>query len=413
MSEITNAIRQLCEEKNLSYEVVLETIESALSAAYRKDFGSKNQNIKVIFYPETGDSEVYDVKAVVEDLPEDEVVVVEEEDERPKKSKKEDTSDLIVETKEGEMEKRRFNPKTEIQLQDARLLKEDAEIGEEIRVKLPTPEEYGRMAAQTAKQVIVQKIREAERNMVMREFKEREHEVVSGIVQRQEARLVLVDLGKSTGILPNEEQIPGEQYRPGARIKVYVKEVRDGVRGPEILLSRVSEEIVRKIFTNEIPEIANGLIELKAVAREAGFRSKVAVWAANESLDPIGSCVGQRGARIQTIISELGGEKVDIIEYNEDPAKYIAHALAPAKVADVQVYFENHKAVVTVNEDQQSLAIGRSGQNVRLAARLTGWNIDVVGKATPIVAKKLSEEASLDNSEEEFIQNNTEDTKIT
>lgn len=360
MSEITNAIRQLCEEKGLSYEVVLEALETALAAAYRKDFGSKNQNIKVKYNPETGSSEVFDVKIVVENLPEG------------KEPAEEDN------LKEGGEEERKFNAKNEIELRDALLLKKDAKIGDEIRIKLEPPSEYGRMAAQTAKQVIIQKIREAERNMILSEFKDKEGEVLTGVVQRQEGWMVLVDLGKTAGILPREEQIRTESYKPGARIKVYVKEVREGSRGPEIILSRTSEEILRKIFSTEIPEIANDLIELKNVAREAGARSKVAVLATAENIDPIGSCVGQRGSRIQTIIQELGGEKVDIIEYEEDPAKFIANALSPAKITSIKIDEDAHKAIVYVSSDQQSLAIGRGGQNVRLAARLTGWNIDVV-----------------------------------
>jgi len=236
------------------------------------------------------------------------------------------------------------------------------------------------MAAQTAKQVIIQRLREAERDMIFNEFKEKEKEVVSGVVQRREGRVVLIDLGKTAGVLPAEEQIYGEQYRPGERIKVYVKEVRVGSKGPEVILSRVSEEILKKVFYLEIPEISNGLVELKSVAREAGARSKVAVAAVSENIDPIGSCVGQRGARIQTIINELGGEKVDIIQYDEDPRKFIANALSPAKILNIDIKEKEREATVTVAPDQLSLAIGKGGQNVRLAARLTGWNIDIVEK---------------------------------
>jgi N utilization substance protein A len=234
------------------------------------------------------------------------------------------------------------------------------------------------MAAQTAKQVIIQKLREMERDMIFGEFKGKEREVVSGIVQRREGRFVFVDLGKAIGLLPAEEQVYGERYNPNDRLKVYIKEVREGHKGPEIILSRRSEEILRKVFYLEIPEIANGLVEIKSVAREAGSRSKVAIWTEAENVDPVGSCVGQRGSRVQTIISELGGEKIDIIEYDEDQAKFIANALAPAKVMSIELNEAEHKATVKVSPDKLSLAIGKAGQNVRLAARLTGWKIDII-----------------------------------
>jgi len=401
MSEITNAIKQICEEKGLSYDAVLTTIESALAAAYRKDFGRKNQNIVVEFDPETSKSKVFDVKTVVEDLPEEEVEeeeVLEEEKKESKVKKKKDSENKkkeeeikvpiekdkeveklsLAETAENEEEERRFNTKTDIQISDAKLIKKTAKVGDEIKMKLEIPEAYGRMAAQTAKQVIIQRLREAERDMVFNDFKDKEREVVSGVIQRREGRLVLVDLGKAVGVLPPEEQIYGERYNPGERIKVYVKEVSLKAKGPEILLSRTSVEILKKVFYLEIPEISNGLIEIKGAAREAGSRSKVAVFTDSDNVDPIGSCVGQRGARIQTIISELGGEKVDIIEYDEDPVKYIANALSPAKIINIKTNEEERTAKVMVNPDQFSLAIGKGGQNARLAAKLTGWKIDIV-----------------------------------
>lgn len=390
MSEILKAIKQICEEKGLSYEAVIETVESALAAAYRKDYGKKNQNIKVEFDPETGKSKVYDVKTVVEDMPEEEMLAEGEEEIEAAPTK---TAD--IEGEEGE-EKRRFNPKTEMQITDAKLVKKTVKIGDEIKMKLEVPESYGRMAAQTAKQVIIQRLREAEREMVFADFKDKEHEVVSGIVQRREGRVVLVDLGKSVGVLPSEEQIPGERYNAGDRIKVYVKEVSSRAKGPEIVLSRTSDEILKKVFYLEIPEISNGLIEIKGVAREAGSRSKVAVWTDSDNVDPIGSCVGQRGARIQTIIQELGGEKVDIISYDEDPIKYISNALSPAKIINIEIDETEKKAVVTVAGDQLSLAIGKGGQNARLAAKLTGWKIDIVENASDSKSKK----AEVDNEAE-------------
>ncbi len=371
MSEITNAIKQICEEKGLSYEAVIATIESALAAAYRKDYGEKNQNIKVEFDPETSKTKVYDVKTVVEDLPE-----------QPEVPEGEEPVEVSAEasglTEEQEAEIRRFNPKTEIQLSEAKAIGKKYKIGDEIRTDLPAKDDYGRMAAQTAKQVIIQRLREAERDMVLSEFKDKEHEVVTGVVQRREGRVVLVDLGKAIGLILPEDQIRNERYSTGNRIKVYVREVNSTSRGPEILLSRASDEILKKVFYLEIPEISNGLIEIKAVAREAGSRAKVAVLALSENIDPIGSCIGQRGARIQTIIREIGGEKIDIIEYSDKAEEFIANSLSPAKIEVVELNEELHKATVKVGADQLSLAIGKSGQNVRLAAHLTGWKIDIV-----------------------------------
>ena len=400
MSELSSAIKQICDEKDLSFEAVITTIESALAAAYRKDFGEKNQNIKVEFDPETGKSKVFDVKTVVEDMPEEEdedmpdtpndekaesrKQKAEDKKEKKKNDKNDDKKNKDEEKKEEieEEEVRRFNPRTEIQITDAKLIKKTAKIGDEIITKLPIPDAYGRMAAQTAKQVIIQKLREAERDMIYNEFKNKEHEVISGVVQRREGRVILIDLGKIIGILLAEEQIYNEKYNPGQRIKVYVKEVNVTPKGPEIILSRTSKEILKKVFYLEIPEISNGLVEIKSVAREAGSRSKVAVVAVSGNVDPIGSCVGQRGARIQTIINELGGEKIDIIEYDEDVKKFIANALSPAKVLNVEPNEKEKKATAKVAEDQLSLAIGKAGQNVRLAARLTGWKIDVAGDAS-------------------------------
>ncbi|MDD3777988.1 MAG: transcription termination factor NusA [Patescibacteria group bacterium] len=385
MSDIKNAIKQLCEEKSLDYDSVLAAIELALAAAYRKDYGERNQNIRVDFDPATGKSEIFDVKTVVDNLP------AEEEAEMlknlynpdPKELRKEEFNreNQIKEKEEDENigeERKRFNPKTDIQLKEAMILKHDAKVGDEIVTDLPIPESYGRMAAQTAKQVIVQKLREMERDMIFGEFKNKEQEVVSGIVQRKEGRFVFVDLGKAIGLMPAEEQIYNERYNIGDRLKIFIKEVREGHKGPEIILSRRSEEILRKVFYLEIPEIANGTVEIKSIAREAGSRSKVAIYTESDNVDPVGSCVGQRGSRIQTIISELGGEKIDIIEYDEDPAKFIANSLAPAKVISITLDEEERKAQVKVSSDKLSLAIGKNGQNVRLAARLTGWKIDII-----------------------------------
>lgn len=389
-NEIAAAVRAICEEKGLSVEAVVETIEAALAAAYRKDFGEKNQNIKVEFSLDTANSLIFDEKTVVEDVPEEEL----EESEKVQITSDKEEEKITVDGKKGDEttkkaqpieadmvdeageEIHRFNPRTEIQLTEARALG-DYKLGDVIRTPLPVPAEYGRMAAQTAKQVIIQRLREVERNNIFEEYKDKEHEVITGVVQRREGRVVLVDIGKTTAIITPEGQVPGESYAPNTRIKAYVESVGMGPKGPEIILSRTSPEIVRKVFLLEIPEIGNGLIELRGVAREPGSRSKVAVEALEENVDPIGSCVGQRGARIQTIISELGGEKVDIIEYSENVEEFISHALAPAKVIKVELSEGERKATVYVASDQLSLAIGKGGQNVRLAAKLTGWKIDI------------------------------------
>lgn len=408
MSELINAIKQVCEEKKINYDLVVSAIESALAAAYRKDYGNKLQNIKVTFNPETSQSKIFDVKTVVEDLTEKEEAALLQKIEELKKQKinrkeREPRADLI-ENKEEETligeEERKFNPKTEIQLKDALLIKKDVKIGDEIIFDLEEPEGYGRMAAQTAKQVIVQKIREIEKETIFNEFKDQEGGVVNGLIQRVEGRLVFIDLDKAIGILPMDEQIYGERYNVGGRIRVYIKEVRSGVRGAEIVLSRKSEEIVRQIFMMEIPELANGLIEIKSIAREAGSRSKVAIYTDSENIDPVGSCVGQRGVRIQTIINELGGEKIDIVEYNEDPNKYIANALAPAKILSIKIDEKLKRAIVKVDPEKLSLAIGKAGQNARLAARLTGWKIDIL---------PYNSEEEIDNGSEEIVKEIEED----
>ena len=382
-SPIEQAIRQICDEKGLAYESVLSAIQSALAAAYRKDFGNKNQNIEAEFNPASGLTRVFDVKTVVEDI--DPAVLEQAEAER--KARAEELAKRFIEARarreaiplvstEEDLGPR-FNSKTEMMLAEAKTLKEDAKIGEVLRTELPQPGAFGRMAAMTAKQVIMQKLREAEREIVFNEFKQYEGQVLNAIVQRREGRLVLIDLGRTTGVLRPEDQIPSERYNQGSHIKVFVRQVTLTTRGPEILLSRTADELVGKLFEVEIPEIGEKNVEIKAIAREAGSRSKVAVWTTDAQIDPIGACIGQRGSRIQTLISELGGEKVDIIEWSEDQASFITHALSPAKVTRVELNEAEKSAVVLVVEDQLSLAIGKGGQNVRLAAKLTGWKLNI------------------------------------
>ncbi len=373
-SPIVQAIQQISEEKNISYEVVVETIEAALAAAFRKDFGNKNQNLKVEFDPETMKIRVFDEKLVVEDqeLPTEEELAALEAAQAAGAAEPEPELDA-----DGNPIKR-FNPKLEIMLTPAKAVKPDAELGETLRMELEVPGEFGRMAAQTAKQVIIQKIREAERENVFGEFKGREGEIVAATVSRKEGRMVLVDLGRVMATMPPEEQIPGENYATGVRVKVYLSSVTMTTRGPLIVVSRAHPDIVRKLFSTEIPEVASGAVTIHSVAREAGSRSKVAVSSADANIDPIGSCIGQRGTRIQTIISELGGEKVDVILHDEDAAVFIGKALAPAKVKSVMLDEANRVATVRADADQLSLAIGKGGQNVRLASRLTGWKINVM-----------------------------------
>lgn len=377
MSEITKAIQALCDEKNLSYDAVMETIETALAAAYRKDFGNKQQNIKVKFDPETADMQAWDIKTVVEDIDEETLTKAQEELTALRAKARDEGRELSDEETAHLV---RFNPKTEIMLKEAKELPvggKKAKVGDTLEIPLEIPHAFGRMAAQTAKQVIIQKVREAERTAVFGDYKTQEGTIIQGTIQRVEGRKVLVDLGKLTGVLLSEHQIRTDHYRPGARIKAYVQAVEMSMRGPEIILSRTNPGMVREVFKQEIPEIADGTIEIKGVARDPGFRSKVAVWTADEAVDPIGSCIGQRGSRITTIIEELGGEKIDVIQYSDKPEQFIGHALSPAKILSVELSETDKLATVNVLPDQFSLAIGRSGQNVRLASELTGWRITV------------------------------------
>ena len=377
MSEITKAIQMLCDEKNLPYESVMEAIEFALAAAYRKDFGNKQQNIKVKFDPETGDMKAWDIKTVVKDIAEDALEAAQDELAKRREKAKEERREL---TEEETADLPHFNPKMELMLAAAKEIQKKVKVGEVMEIPLDIPSEFGRMAAQTAKQVIIQKIREAERGIVFNDFKGQEGQLIMGTIQRAEARKVLVDFGKVTGVLLTDQQSSRDQYRPGARMKFLLLSVSMTPRGPEIILSRRDTGMVREIFKQEIPEINDGLIEIKGIAREPGFRSKVAVSTTDESIDPIGSCIGQRGSRINTIIEELGGEKIDVIQYSDDAPKYVSHALSPAKVLNVKLDESKKLAEVSVAPDQFSLAIGRNGQNVRLAAELTGWRIDVVAE---------------------------------
>jgi N utilization substance protein A len=402
-NEISNAIKHICEEKNLPLDAVIGAIEAALAAAYRKDFGDKNQNIKVVFNADNAQTVVFDVKTVVEDLDLEE----QEKELELLRERREAGEDI-----EEDDEVKRFNPRSEIMLSEARQINPDYKIGDVIETKLEVPSEYGRMAAQTAKQVIIQRLREAERDHIFDEYKDKESTLVLGTITRREGRRYLVDLGQATAILPPEEQIDREGYNTGTRMNFYIVKVHMGNKGPEIILSRTHPDIVKELFAMEVPEIAAGSVEIRGISREAGSRSKVAVYTEDDNIDPIGSCVGQKGSRIQTIISELGGEKIDIIQWEEDPKKYISNALSPAKVNKIEIDEDVKTASVMVNEDQLSLAIGKSGQNVRLAARLVGWKIDINPGQTSAtkrpVSESVAEESSSENTEEETTETESE-----
>jgi len=352
------AIEELCEEKGLDKEIVISTVEAALAAAYRKDYGRPKQVIRAKLDPGTGEAEMSKITTVVAD---------------------------------EELE----NPEAEIALSEAKKSKKKAKVGDEIIEPLPKEETFGRIAAQTAKQVIIQRIREAERDMIYSEFKEREHSVVNGSVQQIEGKNIVVSLGKVNAIMFPSDQIKDERYYVGQRLKVYIKEVAQTSRGPQILVSRTDEGLISGLFELEVPEIANGTVEIKNIAREAGSRTKIAVIAHDENIDPIGSCVGQRGTRVQSVLAEVGEEKIDIILWDEDVEKYIMNALSPAKCDRIVISSKDNKATVYVPEDSLSLAIGKNGQNVRLASKLTGWGIDIEKAETE------EEKAEKDTSDEE------------
>jgi len=387
-SVIEQAIRQICDEKGLEYESVLETIEAALAAAYRKDFGDRYHNLEAEFDPETAAVRVFDVKTVVPDITDEEREELEKKE--AEKAAAREAARAIGDNRPEKEEVvegvAKFNPKTDIMESQAKILKLSAKVGDVLRTELPTAGEFGRMAAMTAKQVITQKLREAEREIVFNEYKGQEGEVLVGTVQRREGRIVLIDIGRTAGILKPEDQMANERYQSGDRIKVYVREVSVGPRGPQILLSRTHEGLVRRLFDIEIPEVAEGIVVIKSIAREAGARTKVAVASTDAAIDPIGACIGQRGSRIQTIISEISGEKIDVIEWSEEPKEFIRHALAPSKITSITIHDDERSATALVAADQLSLAIGRGGQNVRLAAKLTGWKLNIQEDGAPKIA---------------------------
>ena len=359
VKELLKAMEELEKERGISKDYLIESLELALVTAYKKDYDSA-ENVKVTIDRETGDTHVYSTKTVVKTVE---------------------------------------DPLLEISLKDANKKSKKYEVGDSVDVELVT-KNFGRIAAQTAKQVMVQKIREAEREIVYNEYSDKKGGIVTGLIQKAEGNAVVMDLGKLEGIMPIKEQIPSETYKVNDKIRGYVVDVEKGAKGnPQAIVSRSHPDFVRKLFEFEIPEIYEGLIEIKNISRDPGNRSKVAVYSTNENIDPVGSCVGQKGVRIQNIINELHGEKIDVIEWNEDPSIFISSALLPAQVLAVDVREEEKFAQVIVKDDQLSLAIGKAGQNARLAARLTNWKIDI--KSESQFRQMLEEMQNAENSDEE------------
>jgi N utilization substance protein A len=336
-AELLRALDQIEEEKGISKDVIVEAIEAALLSAYKKNFGATAQNMRIEMDRQTGEMRAYQVRTIVEEV-----------------------DDLT----------------TQIALAQVREWDPTAEAGEMVEVEV-TPKDFGRIAAQTAKQVVVQRLREAERELVYKEFRDREGDIVTGIVQRIERKNVFLDLGRIEAVLPPPEQIPREGYRQGERVKAYVVEVRQGTRGPQIVVSRTHPGLLKRLFEIEVPEVYEGIVEIKAIAREAGTRSKIAVASRDRNVDAVGACVGPKGSRVQAIVDELRGEKIDIVAWSPDVAQFAAAALSPAKVMRVEINEGTKTALVIVPDHQLSLAIGREGQNARLAAKLTGWRIDI------------------------------------
>ena len=331
-----DALKELAVEKGVEEEVLFDAIEAALISAYKRNFGSA-QNVRVVLDRHTGAYHVYAIKTVVDEV---------------------------------------FDDVQEISLAQARTINPEYEIDDTIEIEV-TPANFGRIAAQAAKQVVVQRVREAERGIIYEEFMSREGDIITGLVSRVENRNVFIDLGKTEAILMPAEQIAGETYEHGDRIKAYIVEVKRTSKGPQIVVSRTHPGLLKRLFELEVPEIQEGIVEIKSVAREPGMRSKIAVWSKEEDVDPVGSCVGHKGMRVQAIVDELGSEKIDIVKWNEDSAKFIANALSPAKVVSVAVNEDEKVSRVVVPDYQLSLAIGKEGQNARLAAKLTGWKIDI------------------------------------
>src|SRR3989344_1871524 len=394
LKSLNSALDELQQERGISRESVIDALATALAAAYRREYGKRGQIIRATFSPTTGDMEFRQAKIVVDKT------LVRQEDE-------ESTGD--------DDHRSRFNPEQHIMLEDARRIKKDSQLDEEISFPLETREDFGRIAAQAAKQVIMQKVREAERASIITEYGQREGDIVTGHVQRFERGNLFVDLGRATAILPYDEQIPGERYRQGERVRALLLRVDEGVRGTFIRLSRSHPRFLTKLFEAEVPDMASGIVEVKGIVREPGSRAKIAVFSNDDHVDPVGALVGQRGVRVAVVTSELGGEKIDVVEWSAVAADYVKESLKPAQVLSLELNEEENRAVVHVAEDQQSLAIGRGGQNVRLAARLTGWKIDIRSAGGEQIAATDGTEAPKpqDTQVEDITQNESgfEETK--
>ncbi len=369
---INSVLDQLEEERGIPREKIIEAIEAALATAYKKEYGKKGQIVRAKFDINSGKTEFSQVKVVVDETK----VIMPQADSEAEPVERDPEDERIF-----------FNAEHHIMIDDAQKIKKGVALDDEIVFPLETKSDFGRIAAQTAKQVIIQKIREAEKVAVMGEYGKREGEIVTGTVQRMERGSIFVDMGRTTGILPAEEQIPGERYKQGERVRAFLYRVEETPRGIFLKLSRSHPKFLEELFKIEAPEIASKTVEIKAIAREAGSRTKIAVVSNDQHIDPVGSLVGQRGIRVSTVMSELGGEKIDIIEWSPEQKKFVEDALSPAKVISVTLHEDEHKAEVLVAEDQQSLAIGKGGQNVRLAAKLTGWKIDIKSGTGNLVAE--------------------------
>ena len=398
LKTLKSALLQLEEERKIPKEKIIDAIEQSLAAAYKKDYGKKGQIIRVNLDLDTGTTDFYQVKIVVDEstvrfLEEGEEHDFVDPDDRRDFRSKGPVEEAVAAPNEDE--RAVFNPEKHMLIEDARKIKKDAVLGEEIVFPLDMKEDFGRIAAQTAKQVIIQRIREAERGAVMEEYGDKESEMLLGVVVRVERGCVYVDFNRATGVLGRDEQIFGERFMQGQRIRAYLVSVEDTSRGVNLELSRSHPLFLEALFAIESPEIANGVVEIKSIAREAGSRSKIAVYSNDPNIDPIGACVGQKGVRVTTVMNELSGEKIDIIEWSENPEEFVAASLSPAKILNIELKPEEKIASVEVADDQLSLAIGKGGQNVRLAAKLTGYRIDIKGTEKPAAPEMASAEETL------------------
>lgn len=389
IKELTKALKQVSDEKGLEPKKVLDAIESSIAAAYKKEYGQRGEVVKCELDQSTGELKFWQVKTVVDETtvrfvtPEEEAEEREKEEKAEREIRKKRGAPRETATATAEEQKLpRFNPERHITLADAKKIKKGTEVGDEVTFSLETHDDFGRIAAQTAKQVVLQKLRESERDSILGEWRGKEGQIVSGVVQRFERGNVFVDLGRTIGVMFANESIPGEHYRTGERLRFLVLTVQEDTRLPGIILSRSHPKFVTELFRMEVPELAEGSIEIKAIAREPGNRTKVAVASKSEGIDPVGALVGQRGTRVMAVNNELGNEKIDIAEWSEEPERFIANALSPAKAERVEV-LPRREARAYVPESQLSLAIGKGGQNVRLAAKLTGWKIDVRSQTRP------------------------------